>query len=292
MKRYCIRIMNRVKQFLAAATLSAGLLVQAAIIPTTILRPAFTATQATAPAAAAPAAAAPAPAAVPAQHAAPTPAPVPQPNGKVIFIDPGHGGSDAGALHKDANGHVDLTEKDANLAIALKLADMLRQQGYTVRMSRTTDVSPAPGGSVTADLQARVDQANKAGADLFICIHNNASADPAVRGTDVYYCSDRPFSADSLRLAKLVNQALANNLQKAGYSVPNYGVKDDASMGHFAVLAPANLARPTKMPGILGESLYISNDQDAAHLRDPSIQAAIARGYFEGIQAYFGYGQP
>ena len=286
--------MNRMKRFVAAATLSAGLLVQAAIVPTTVLRPALAAAQATKPAAAATATATPAPVVVPAQNAAPAPAPapVPQPNGKVIFIDPGHGGSDAGALHEDASGHADLTEKDVNLAIALKLADMLRQQGYTVQMSRTTDVSPAPNGSVVDDLQARVDEANKAGADLFICIHNNASSNPAARGTDVYYCSDRPFSADSLRLAKLVDQALASNLQKAGYSVPNYGVKDDASMGHFAVLAPANLDRPTKMPGILGESLYMSNDQDAAHLRDPSIQAAIARGYFEGIQAYFGHGQP
>jgi len=273
--------MNRMKRFVAAATVSAGLLIQAAVIPTTMLRPAAAAT-------AAPAAAAPAPSTAP----APAPAPVPKPNGKVIFIDAGHGGGDAGAVHQDANGRVDLTEKDVNLAIALKLADMLRQQGYTVRMDRTADTTPVPNGSAAADLQARVDQANKAGADLFISIHNNSSTNPAARGTDVYYCSDRPFSADSHRLATLVDQALASNLQKAGYSAPNYGVKDDASMGHFAVLAPANLDRPTKMPAILGESLYMSNDQDAAHLRDPSIQAAIARGYFEGIQAYFGFSQP
>lgn len=281
-------LMNRIKHFVAAATVSAGLLIQAAIIPTTILRPSTASPPA--PAATTTAMAAPV-AAAPEQNTAPAPAtaPVPKPTGKVIYIDAGHGGRDAGAVHEDANGRVDLTEKEVNLAIALKLADMLRQEGYTVRMARTDDTTP--GGSTAADLQARVDQANKAGADLFVSIHNDSSANRSVRGTSVYYCSDRPFSADSQRLATLVNNALTANLQKAGYNAPNHGVKDDEAMGHFAVLAPANLDRASKMPGILGESLYMSNDQDAAQLRKPEVQEAIARGYFEGIHTYFGNGQ-
>jgi len=216
----------------------------------------------------------------------PTPQ-APQPNGKTIFIDPGHGSTDTGAVHKDANGNVDLTEADVNLAISLKLADMLRQNGYNVVMSRTDNHAPAMDQGTAADLQARIDEANAAGADLFICVHNNATGSPNAEGTEVYYCSNRSFSADNIRLAKLVDQGIVNSLHQAGYNAKDEGAQDDASFGHFAVLAPSNTDRPTKMPGIIGESLYMTNDQDAAKLHQPQIQQAIAQGYLQGIQAYF-----
>ncbi len=220
---------------------------------------------------------------------APAAAPAPTPQGEphVIFVDAGHGGSEIGAAHADASGREDLIEKDVNLAIALRLAAMLRTAGYSVAMTRTSDTRPVPDGPLAADLQARADLANQAGADLFISIHHNGSNDPTMRGTEVYYCAERPFSADNRRLASLLEEALVRNLRQAGYDTIERGVKDDAVIGHIAVLAQNNLARPTTMPGVLGEALFLSNDHDAAALARPEVQEAIARGYCEAIQAYF-----
>ncbi len=261
--------MNGLKRFLATAALSAGLLTQAAVIPTAALHPVVAAAPA-APAAAAQAAQAP------------------QPKGKLIHIDPGHGGSDTGAVH-EANGKVDLTERDANLDIAQRLARMLREAGYDVQMSREDAGTPVPD-SVAADLQARVDMANKSNADLLISVHNNASANKATGGTEVWYCSDRPFSDKDKALAEATQKALVQSLHDAGYNSQDHGIKDDSIMGHFAINGP-NSARPSKMPSITGEPLYMSNDQDAAQLQRPEIREAIARGYFQGIQAYYGNAQ-
>ncbi len=221
---------------------------------------------------------------MPSPHSEPS-TPVPHKD-KLIFIDAGHGGRDVGAIHTTASGEVDITEAAANLSIALKLADMLRAAGYDVALARSTDSFVIPSASTPVELQKRVDMANEAGADLYICIHNNGIEAPSVRGTEVWYCSDRAFGGENARLAGLVQQALLRNLRAAGYETVNRGIKDDRPMGHFAVIGP-HFARTSQMPGIIGESLFLTNDQDAAALKEESIQEAIARGYLEGIEAYF-----
>ncbi len=283
--------MVNLKQSVAAAAVAAGLLIEAVIVPTVLMRPPAAPTPSPAQrsaAAAQPAdrgqAAPPAPAT---PTAAPTSTPTVQPKGKRVFIDPGHGGQEIGTAHTAADGSEDVIEKDINLTIAQKLAAMLVQEGYDVVLSRTSDTRPVPDGSLTADLQARVDMANNAGADLFVSVHHNGSVNPSVSGTEVYYCAERPFSDESARLARLVAEAIVSNLKQAGHDVPDRGVKDEASLGHFAVLAPYNLTRATRMPGILGEALFLSNDQDAAQIKRPEVQTAIARGYLQGIDAFF-----
>lgn len=264
--------MFKLTHHLTAAVVGVLMLAQSIVLPTAAPRKE--------------AAPAPKPAVVAMVATEPVANPAPQAKGKLIVIDPGHGGSDPGALHQAGNGQADVTEEDANLAIALKLADMLRADGYEVRVTRSTDTELVPG-SKAADLQKRVDIANEANADLLISIHHNAAANKSARGTEVWYCADRPFSADGERLAKAVDEAIVRNLRAAGYETVDHGVKDDSKAGHFAITGP-NLARPSKMPSIIGEALYITNDQDAAQLKRPEGIEALARGYFEGIKAYFG----
>lgn len=259
--------MNGLKRFLAAATMSTGLLVQAAVLPAAI----------------APSALAAAPVA-----AAEQPAQAPQAMGKLIFIDPGHGGSDSGAVHK-TSGKVDLNERDVNLDISQRLATLLRQAGYDVQMSRE-DANTPVNGNEGADLRARVDAANKSNADLLISVHNNGIANNGVHGTEVWYCTDRPFSDQNKELANDVQQALVRNLRQAGYDTQDRGIKDDGMMGHFAIMGPT-IERPSTMPSVTGESLFMTNDQDASQLQKPEIRQAIAQGYFDGIQAYFGQAQ-
>lgn len=103
----------------------------------------------------------------------------------------------------------------------------------------------------------------------------------------MYYCGDRSFAFNNRRLAWLVQQELVRNLRQAGYETVDRGTKDEGFLGHFALLGP-HMPRCSRMPGILGEALFVSNDTDAAALRRADIREAIARGYFEGIKAYFG----
>ena len=233
--------------------------------------------QSAAPAAAAPEASSPTP--------DPTPTPVPN-KGKLIVIDPGHGGRDPGAVHTNPGGVVDLTEEEVNLWVAQRLAEMLRHDGYNVHLTRTTDRSVGPDRNKPADLQARVDVANRAGADIFVAVHHNGSDNRSIRGTTVYYCNHRSFSAQNRRLAWLTQQALVRNLRQAGYDTVDRGAKDDAFLGHLALLGPRNIPRPSQMPAVIGEALFITNDADAAALRRADIREAIARGYFEAIKAY------
>lgn len=204
-----------------------------------------------------------------------------------VFIDPGHGGPDAGAVHVGPGGEVDLLEKDVDLDISLRLAALLEAAGHEVLLARSEDRGLTPAQTGRQELYARVDMANEAGADLFISVHNNGHSDRSQRGTEVYYCSARPYSDENKRLAIAVQAALVEALRRAGYETVDRAIHDDIEVyrGHMGVLGP-RISRPTRMVAVLGESLFVTNDADAAQLARPEIRQAIAEGYAEGIRAY------
>jgi hypothetical protein len=96
-------------------------------------------------------------------------------------------------------------------------------------------------------------------------------------------------------LASLVLNGLANRFADAGYNTFVRGVKDDASIGarygqpHSFLLGTNPGIDPSRMPGIFGEALFISNDEEAALLLRQDFREAEALGYFDGIQAYFAW---
>jgi len=225
----------------------------------------------------------------------PHPAPSPTPRPPVIFLDAGHGGKDPGAVHKGRNGKVDLIEKDVNLDIAKRVGQLLQDRGFTVVYARETDtlLTSFDGADDRTnrrnEIQARVDKANNAHADLYISIHFNSYNDPTVSGTEVYYCADRPFAAKSKRLAELVLQNILRELAGIGYKAVNRGVRDDYGVRpwpHFFALGPS-LDRPSQMPGVVVEALFLSNDAEAALLQKEETRQAIARAYAQAIVAYF-----
>ena len=214
--------------------------------------------------------------------------------GRVVAIDPGHGGREIGAT--TPNG--DRLEKNVNLAIANKLADRLRADGIQAVLTRDSDRSVLPGAwrGTQDDLQARVDAANAAKADLFICIHNNGGPS-SESGTEVWYNHARPFADRNLALARLVQAKLLDQLRALGYPTRDRGIKDDS---HFRVvgrvsyniyvLAPGTWPvnhPPTQMPGVLGESLFMGDPADANMLRQDRTLNAIAQGYHDAILEYF-----
>ncbi|MGE5716097.1 MAG: N-acetylmuramoyl-L-alanine amidase family protein [Acidobacteriota bacterium] len=107
--------------------------------------------------------------------AVPAPGP-PAAKVKTIVLDPGHGGVEEGA-----KGPGGLLEKDATLALAKTIQEVLQRRGFRVVTTRLSDA--------TVGLDDRAAQANAAKADVFLSIHCNASRAPTAHGTEVYYLS-------------------------------------------------------------------------------------------------------
>ncbi|MBI2863797.1 MAG: N-acetylmuramoyl-L-alanine amidase [Chloroflexi bacterium] len=216
-----------------------------------------------------------------------------------VVIDPGHGGLEIGAVGRFPDGTV-LREKDVNLQVANRVAELLKKAGYRVIQTRTADTSVssvnkglAGAGKldIAADLQARMDIANNARATLFLAIHFNGHSDPDQRGTEMFYGRGRPHSGQSLRFATLMQQKTVAALSAVGYATVNRGVKDDqraVGTGNYLYLLGPNAERPTTMPGALAEGLFLTNAADLAQLRDPKVIEAIARAYAAAVSEYLG----
>jgi N-acetylmuramoyl-L-alanine amidase len=184
--------------------------------------------------------------------------------GKTICIDPGHGGSDPGAL-----GSTGTKEKDNTLAISLLLRDKLEKNGANVVMSRDSDKDVAySGASADEELGARVDVANEAGADIFVSIHNDSFANCSASGTTTYHYGD----SDSVRLAGFVQKCLVDEL----------GTKDRGSR-----FASFYVIRYTDMPAILVEVAFISNPEEEVLLASIDGRFKAAETIFQGVVKYF-----
>ncbi|ODA39073.1 N-acetylmuramoyl-L-alanine amidase [Desulfosporosinus sp. BG] len=189
--------------------------------------------------------------------------------GKTIMIDPGHGGPDTGAI-----GPKHTNEKDNTLAISLVLNNILKQAGAQVILTRDTDICicPVTNYSETADLQARVDLANKYKPDLFICIHNDSFTNPDVQGTSTFYSKENLKENESIQLASNIESSLIDTIK-----TKNRGVKE----------ARDYVLRYTSMPAVLLETAFISNPYEEARLQNPTFQKNVASAIFHGIYNYY-----
>ena len=177
--------------------------------------------------------------------------------GRIIVVDPGHGGSDPGAIGKGG-----IFEKDYTLNIGLKLKEHLKQAGATVIMTRDKDVYPT--------LEERAALANHLSADIFISIHCNSFVTREMGGTETYIA--RTPSAESIVLASEIQANLVNEIK-----LFDRGVKYE----EFSVLVN------TEMPAVLVEVAFISNIEEAKLLADDGFQAKSAAGMYNGILTYF-----
>ena len=213
-----------------------------------------------------------------------------------VVLDPGHGGGQVGASAQLADGRL-LREKELTLDVARRAAGLLRSAGYDVTLTREAD-QQVGGPKLVDDLQARVDLANAVKADVFVSIHFNGIGNRELRGLEVYYATERPFSAENRTLADLIYQQLGRQMAAAGYDAYPRGTKADslaAGQGdHFFVLSPqtSKVKRPSLMPAALGEGLFLTNAQDAAQLDRAELRDAIARGYAAAIATFLAGRRP
>jgi N-acetylmuramoyl-L-alanine amidase len=217
-----------------------------------------------------------------------------------VFVDAGHGGKEIGSSFRFEDGRI-LAEKDLNLKVAHRLAALLREAGYGVAVSRTVDaqvngtrdLNNDTKVNLTDDLQARVDAANAAKADVLISVHFNGIDDPSKKGTQTFYSEGRPFTAKSKALAELVQASLIRSIRAAGYQADDRGATTDSRVlgqgSHYYLLGPESptIRRSSEMPGIIGEALFLTNPDDANAIRQEKVQEAVARAYFEAVKAYF-----
>jgi N-acetylmuramoyl-L-alanine amidase len=223
--------------------------------------------------------------------------------GQTVFIDPGHGGLDPGVVGGTAAHQV--LEKDATLAVARRLSDLLRADGYRVVMARTQDTTvlnltatdsvmgALTGTAVHRDLLARVACANAAEAAALVSIHFDAFTDPAVGGTGTFYDSARTFTAANRRLATTLQAALV-----AALGTDDRGVWTDdqlaaptltssgSTYGHLIELGPKSAGwvdDPSQMPGVLVEPLFLTNPAEARLASDEAGQQKIAIALETGL---------
>lgn len=174
-----------------------------------------------------------------------------------ICIDPGHGGADPGAI-----GPSGLKEKDVNLAVGLKLAELLKPIAE-VKLTRTKDIA--------VSLKDRAQIANSFKCDYFISVHTNSFTDRKVGGVETWAYAP---GGNGEKLAKAVQAEL---VKATGFA--NRGVKFNSK---FAVL------RDTKAPAILTETGFISNPDEEKLLKTDAFREKIAKAIAQGVAKQLG----
>lgn len=173
-----------------------------------------------------------------------------------IVIDPGHGGSDPGAVRNN------LKEKDINLEISKKVKSKLKKLGADVYLTREKDEYKG--------LYERVDFAKEKNADIFISIHQNSYLDRKnenkKEGTSAFY-----YNKESYNLADEIKNAIVKRTK----------LKDDGT--NLASLAVIRTADPVS---VLIECGYIANKKESEKLSDSNFQKKLARAIVSGVKNY------
>ena len=219
---------------------------------------------------------------------------------KTIVIDPGHGGTDPGAI----NGS--LKEKTAVLGVAKKLGEILKSRGYKVYFTRSTDVF--------INLRSRTKFANDKMADLFVSIHANAAPNAAkaksMHGIETFFLSparsERSKNAAALEnksdieeMNYFSQQTFLNVLNREKIIASNkLGIdiqkeilasarKVYAASDGSVREAPFWVLVGALMPAVLVEIGYITHPVEGEKLFDEAYQKALANGIANGIDGYF-----
>ena len=179
--------------------------------------------------------------------------------GMSVVVDAGHGGTDPGAMYPANSQKPEIREKDVTLAIALRVRDILEDYGVKVIMTRTKDTYPT--------LQERVEIANNSNADLFVAIHCNAMENKEeIDGAQVYYHASSEFGK------KFATIVYNNIIEYTGMT--KRSIQDGSTL---------YVIKNTKMPAILTEGGFVSNEKDREYLLSEEGRDALARAIAEGV---------
>ena len=174
--------------------------------------------------------------------------------GKVIILDPGHGGDDPGAFSLSG-----VPEKSLTLQTAKKAAKLLHQAGAIVYLTRNEDRR--------SNLKEVAEFANKTGADIFISIHYNSIYKSDISGTETYY-----YNSVSKKFAEIMHEAIVRGIKRKDQGLrrmPFYVVKN------------------TEIPSVLLEPVYLTNYEESDLANSPDFQEELAQDIVKGVKEYF-----
>lgn len=220
----------------------------------------------------------------------------------LAVIDPGHGGEQSGAVSSRGE-----KEKDVVLDLAVRISRRLRRMGGKVILTRT--------GDITVPLANRAALATALRADLFISVHLNSMPTRAKRrrtsGIETYFLSadatDNRASAVAARenadrlagepeldpndpvsgiLSSLKDAATLQASSHLAYAIHERLVSSLGAEDHGVKQAPFYVLAGARMPAVLLEVGFISNDREAARLRTRSYRNKIAAAVAEGVRAF------
>lgn len=173
-------------------------------------------------------------------------------NFRTVVIDPGHGGNDLG-------GHWGrVYEKHLALDTAIRLESTLKRMGYKTVLTRRSDYF--------ISLPQRVSTGNRYKNAIFVSIHYNYTWKQQVSGLETFY-----YNREGQRLARYVQSSLVRLTRT---------VNRNAKFARFYVL------RNSKLPAILVEGGFVSNEKERNRMKSAYFRESIARGIAEGIQRY------
>ena len=173
--------------------------------------------------------------------------------GKTIIIDPGHGGSDPGAVNKNDY------EKHYTLDISKRIRNELTKKGATVVLLRTKDTNPS--------LYQRVKKINKTKGDFLISVHVNSFINGQANGSETYY-----YKKNEKLAAKYIQKHLAKELK-----LRNNGIKH----------AKMYVLKYSNIPGVLIEPCFMTNKKEYGLLKTISFRNKIAKATVAGLEEYY-----
>ncbi len=224
---------------------------------------------------------------------------------RVIVIDAGHGGPKFPGAH-----YRGIYEKDLNLKVALKLGALIERELPEVKVVYTRKSDKQFSESLTRDLQARADIANKAEGDLFLSIHTNAAPSSAARGVETLIMGESPLEQrinDEVLFANNKEEFIDMSDQRTAAIVRAYISNLRFTYGEYseamARLLEKNYKRAgrsvrktkpqllkvlyaTNMPGVLTEIGFMSNPDELRYMCSDKGQNEIARSLFDAVREY------
>ncbi|WP_240610788.1 N-acetylmuramoyl-L-alanine amidase [Ammonifex thiophilus] len=193
--------------------------------------------------------------------------------GKLVVVDPGHGGPDPGVVRGGVR------EKDITLAVARRLNHFLRQAGAEVVMTREEDRDLADPDlwdmkeRKRQDLERRIALANRLQADVFLSLHVNSFEETDEYGAQTFY---QAGSEESRRLAEAIQQELQSLLGNTE-RLPKAG---DYLVGRLA-----------QMPAVVVEIGFLTHPEEKKLLQDPAYQSKVAFAVYAGLTKFFAQGR-
>ncbi|MCT4544092.1 MAG: N-acetylmuramoyl-L-alanine amidase [Vallitalea sp.] len=194
-----------------------------------------------------------------------------------IFIDPGHGFSDAGTIPPDEF-NMNFTESEVVLDIANRVTDILKKYNYDVAMSRTENYNEIQEKKIyKIKMGERVKLAQEYNADVFVSLHINAYKESSeINGLDIYYCEkDETYNKKTNKLSEAISQKF---IQKTG--IEDIKIHQEPRNSAYYV------TKMTTMPSVLFEMGYVTNKEDAKRFLDEDFLNKLSVSIAEGIMKY------